>query len=118
MYRTLSAAAAVVITAMMFVPPALAQTVTVSAAAAAPSGTYLTKAAKVSVVGLDLNTAQGAAVALDRIEAASRVVCGEQAGYRMPPSRASLFQDCRARTVRFAVQALDRPVLTQLAAAR
>lgn len=118
MYRTLSAAAAVVITALMFVPPALAQTVTVSASAPAPSGMYMAKAARVSLAGLDLRSAQGAANALDRIDAASRAVCGERVGYPMNAARAKLFQDCVGFQTRETVAALNVPALTQYSAAR
>jgi UrcA family protein len=118
MYRMLSAVAAVVITALMFVPPAMAQSVTVSAAAAAPSGMYMTKAARVSLAGIDVGSAQGAAYALDRIEAASRAVCGERVGYAMNAARAKLFQDCVGYQTRETVAALNVPALTHYAAAR
>jgi UrcA family protein len=118
MYRTLfAAAAAVTITALMFVP-AMAQSVTVAASAAAPSGNYQARAATVSLAGVDLGSSQGAATALDRIDAAARVVCGERVGVPMSLARARVFAACRTRTTTNAVQTIDAPQLTMLAAAR
>lgn len=117
MYRTLSAIAAVVVTALIF-SPALAESIAVSASAAAPSGAYLAKKAKVSLDGLDLQTAQGAAIVLDRIDAAAKVVCAQRTSYRMDAHRARVFNECRTFATREAVATLNSSVLTQLAAAR
>jgi UrcA family protein len=116
MHRTLSVAA---LAAVLFVP-AMAQpaSITVSASAPTGSGLYQQKAVSVQVADADLGTAQGAAALLDRINAASRVVCGERAGQTMNTARAKLFAACQARTVTAAVQAVNAPALTQLAAAR
>lgn len=116
MHRTLSAAA---LAAVLFVP-AMAQpaSITVSASAPTDSGLYQVKAVKVTLADVDLGTAQGAAALLDRIDAAARLVCGERAGHTMNESRAKIFATCRARAVRYAVQDVDAPQLTQLAATR
>lgn len=116
MLRTLSASAAVVITALMFVP-AMAQSVTVTGSAPTPSGSaYQVKEVRVSLDGIDLGTTQGATTVFDRINAAARAVCGEQSV--MNAARARAFETCRSRAVRYAVQQVDAPALTQLAAAR
>jgi UrcA family protein len=119
MYRTLSAIAAVVVTALLFVP-AMAQPNTITIAASAPNeaGFYEVKAVRVSLAGIDLDSSQGAATLFDRIDVAARKVCGERPGYTMNPARANIFETCRARAVRFAVTDVDAPQLTQFAAVR
>ena len=115
MYRTLSAAA---LAAVLFVP-AMAQpaSITVSASAPTVSGLYQVKAVNVAFADVDIGTAQGAAVLLDRIDAAARLVCGERAGRTMNEARTKIFATCRARAVRYAVQEVGAPQLAQLAAA-
>jgi UrcA family protein len=118
MYRILSASAAFVMTALMFAP-AMAQSVTVSGSAPVASGSvYQLKEVRVSLDGIDLGTSQGAAAVFDRIDAAARVVCGERAGVAMNLARTRIFETCHERAVRYAVQAVDVPALTQIAAAR
>lgn len=115
MYRMLSASAAVVMTALMFVP-AMAQSITITGSAPSQTGYQEVRAMKVSTADVDLNTAQGATTLFDRIDAAARAVCGESAD--MSPARAKVFATCRARAVHYAVKEVDAPQLTQFAAAR
>ena len=116
MHRILSAAALAAILSV----PAMAQpaSITVSAAAPTDSGVYQVKAVSVQVADVDLGTAQGAAALLDRIDTASRAVCGERAGRTMSDKRAKQFAACRLHTTASAVQAVNAPTLTQFAAAR
>ncbi len=116
MHRTLSAAA---LAAVLFVP-AMAQPafLTVSATAPTGSGLYQKKAINVPFADVDLGTPQGAAALLDRIDAASRAVCGERADRPMDVVRARVFAACHKQTVAAAVEAVNAPVLTQFAATR
>lgn len=115
MYRLLSASAAVVMTALMFVP-AMAQSITITGSAPSQTGYQEVRALKISLADIDLNSAQGATMLFDRIDAAARKVCGESAD--MSPARAKVFDTCRTRAVHYAVKEVDAPQLTQLAAAR
>ena len=113
-----SIAAAALATALSFVP-ALANeaSVTVTASAPTPSGVYRLLEVAVPYGDLDVTKTDGAAALLDRIERASRVVCGERAGYTMGDARTRLFNTCRARATHYAVDAVAMPQLTQVAAA-
>jgi UrcA family protein len=121
MYRILSAGAAALVTTLLFVP-ATAQSASITIAASAPvtsvSSLYQVNKTSVSLDGVDLKTASGAATLLERIDTAARKVCGERPGETMNAARAKVFATCRARTVHYAVKELDAPALTQLAAAR
>lgn len=92
--------------------------ITVSASAPTDSGVFQVKAVNVTVADVDLGTAQGAAALFDRIDAASRVVCGERQGRTMNDKRAKLFATCRVQTVKQAVLAVNAPQLTEIAATR
>jgi UrcA family protein len=116
MYRSLSAAA-VALFALMSVP-AVAQSITVTASEPSLMGFYEVKSVPVSLDGLDLNSAVGAATVLDRIDAAARLVCGERADRTINARLAKLVATCEARAVHYAVKELDAPALTQLASAR
>ncbi len=70
----------------------------------------------VRVAGLDLNSPQGAKEALRRIEDAAVAVCGAPSRITDLDSRAA-YEPCRKSAVLGAVRALDRPALTQVAAA-
>jgi len=115
----LSITAFAFVTALSFVP-ALANEAAVSVSASAPtaSGDYRVLRMTVAYGDLDVTKADGAAALLDRIERASRVVCGERAGYTMSDARTRLFNTCRARATHYAVDAVAMPQLTQIAAAR
>jgi UrcA family protein len=93
-------------------------TITMSATAPTETGMYQVKAVKVAFADVDLSTAQGAAVLLDRIDAAARMICGERAGRTMDEARAKIFATCRTRAVHYAVKDVDAPQLTQLTAVR
>jgi UrcA family protein len=116
MHRS-SFAAAVMISALMFVP-AMAQSLTVTGSAPAEAGGMdQVWAKKISYADLDLGTAQGATTLFNRIDAAARSVCGERDGLTMNAARAKAFAKCYARTVHYAVKEVDAPQLTQIAAA-
>jgi len=111
-------AAVTLATALSFVPALASEaSVTVTASAPTPSGSYHVLAVAVAYGDLDVTKADGAAALLDRIARASRLVCGERAGHTMDPALTKKFDACRARATRYAVMAVDTPQLTQIAAA-
>ena len=111
--------AAIALTAVLSFVPAVAgpASIVVSASAPTDSGINQMKAMTVAFGDLDVATSQGATTLFDRIDAASRVVCGERQGKTMGWSRAKVFASCRAQTTAAAVKAVGAPQLTQLAAA-
>jgi len=118
MYR-FTIAAVTLATALSFIPASAGEaSVTVTASAPARSGEMQVKGVAVAYGDLDITKAEGAAALLDRIEHASRLVCGERAGYTMDGPRTKIFDTCRARTTHYAVMTVDAPQLTQLAASR
>ena len=97
---------AAVLTSALFFAPALAgNSVTIAAMAPMSSGGYQPRSATVFYGDLDPATAQGSAALIDRIDAASRMVCGERTGPLMSGDRARAFADCRARATAEAVRA-------------
>ena len=113
---TITAAALVATLAV----PALAggPAVTVSGYAPLNAGGYQMKTFVVAYGDLELSTPQGAAMLLDRIQNASRVVCGERAILPMSGERKREFAACQTRAIATAVQAVNAPALTQIAANR
>ena len=112
-----SLAAIAFVAALSFVPASAGDaSVTVTGSAPARSGVYQLKAVNVVYSDLDVTKAEGAAALLDRIEHASRVVCGERAGFTMDSMRTKIFDTCRARATHYAAMTVDAPQLTQLAA--
>ena len=113
----LTIAAITLATALSFIPATAGEgSVTVTASVPERSGTYQVKAVTVAYGDLDVTKADGAAALLDRIDRASRVVCGERAGSTMTEERTKIFDACRARATRYAVMTVDAPQLTQVAA--
>ena len=68
---------------------------------------------KVSLVGLNVNTAAGARVALTRIRNAARELCGDDWSYREIEAGAS-WDACFNGAVDRAVAKVNRPMLTSL----
>jgi UrcA family protein len=120
MSRLISVAAGAAIAAALSFGSAYAASasVVVSASAPASSGLYQTRAATVAYGDVDLATAEGTATLLSRIDAAARVLCGEQAGKTMNFARARIFETCRAQATAAAVKTADIPQLTKLATSR
>jgi UrcA family protein len=111
------------LTAIAFVAltvPALAGGTSVVVTGTAPMGNggYQSKSAAVTFTDLDIATAPGAAALLDRIAAASRVVCGERSGTPMNGERQRELAQCAARATKQAVEAINTPALSQVAAAQ
>lgn len=105
--------------AFSFVAAAASPTsVTVTGSVAYKTGYREVRAVAVSLEGADLATAAGARALLDRIDTAARTVCGEKAGVLPVSIAPSAFATCRTRAVHYAVQTVDAPQLTQLAASR
>jgi UrcA family protein len=100
--------------------PALAGGPAVTVAGYAPmnAGGYQMRTVTIAYGDLDLSGAPGAAMLLDRIQNAARVVCGERAILPMSGERKREFAACQAHTVALAVQQVNAPTLTQVAAAR
>jgi UrcA family protein len=86
-----------------------------SAAVAGPvSDIYLkggTKNLRVSYADLDVASSRGGAALLQRIQVASRAVCGPT-GYRMDLPAQERFETCLRETVRLAVARLNLPAVT------
>lgn len=99
--------------------PALAGggAVVVTGMAPLGNGGYQYKTATVAFADLDIASAPGAAALLDRIAAASRVVCGERSGTPMNGERKRELALCAARATKQAVEAVNVPALSQIAAA-
>ena len=94
-----------------------ATSVNVTASAPNDVGIYLAKAIVVQLGDIDIATAGGAATGLQRITAASRVVCGEVDGHTMNADRAKIFATCVKRATNYAVGNVNAPLLTDAAAA-
>lgn len=96
-----------------------AGTASVNVTAAAPNdaGVMHVKAISVPLGDIDVTTAAGAATGLQRIAAASRVVCGEVEGRTMNASRTKVFATCVRQATSYAVGDANAPLLTEAAAA-
>ena len=70
---------------------------------------------KVRVAGLDLNSSQGATIALNRISHAASNVCGGAPTFG-ELDRQAAFSSCRKAAIAGAVLTLNQPALNQLAA--
>ena len=96
----------VALTSALFFAPALAgTTVTILGMAPLSSGGYQPRSATVSYSDLDITSAQGSAALLARLDAASRMVCGERSGSLANGERARVFAVCRSRAIADAVKA-------------
>lgn len=102
--------------AVLSVPALAGTTVTVSGFSPMANGGYQIKSAAVAYGDLDLSTAQGTAMLLDRIQTASRAVCGERAIRPISGERKREFAACQSRSIAAAVEAVNAPALTQMAA--
>ncbi len=71
---------------------------------------------KIVFADLDLNSREGAAAALRRIERAAVTVCGDEPDIRQLDRQAA-FESCRREAVTGAVKSLDRPLVSRAAAA-
>ncbi len=89
-------------------------TLAVAAPALAEDGAL--QSTKVSVVGLDMNSHEGAAKAMKRIQVAAVDVCGGQPDIRQLDQQAA-FESCRRVAVNNAVKSVDQPLLNQVASA-
>ncbi len=95
---------------------------TIAAAAVAMAGAAAAQAAdggssiKVRFDDLNVASAAGAQVLLDRIDAAAAKSCGGAPDIRLMPEHAS-FEACRKAAIAQAVTAVDQPMLTAAAGA-
>ena len=83
----------------------------------APPGSYQLLAVNVPYGDLDVSTGSGAKALLDRIDVAAQTVCGAKQGKRPAFTPIDAFDTCTARAVQNAVQTVEAPELTKVAAA-
>jgi UrcA family protein len=111
--------AAAVFTAALFVPALAGEaSVVVQGLAPTSAGGYQIKTVKVAFADLDISTGQGAAALLDRIQTASRIVCGERNGTLMNAERVKEFAACQTHATKIAVRTIGAPSLVQVATQR
>jgi len=94
---------------------AISAAIAVSAPAFAQDPAFVqdgtSQSVKVSLAGLDLNSREGAAAALRRIDAAAASVCGDRPdAFDLP--RWAQFERCRLTAVDGAVRTMNRPLLS------
>ena len=77
----------------------------------ADSATPASRSIQVSTVGLDLNTAAGARAFYSRLDTAAETVCGRES--QGDPIYGRQFEICHRDTLRMAVHAVNRPLVTQ-----
>lgn len=100
-----------------FLPALAAETsVTVTGVAPVGNGGYQQKAARISYGDLDLSSHDGAAVLLQRIDRASRLVCGEGVGLMRTTESRKSFEQCRSTAAAAAIRSVNATAVTQLAA--
>ncbi|MDR3526552.1 MAG: UrcA family protein, partial [Rhizomicrobium sp.] len=80
------------------------------------SGGYQPRSATVSYGDLDVTSAQGSAALVNRIDAASRAVCGERTGPMMAGDRARDFAACRSAAIADALRNVGLTAPTAYAA--
>lgn len=108
---------AILVSALVLPGLAAAAPAVVKLQAASPVGSRLARVISISYDDRELATAEGAAALYQRIEAASRIVCGEQDVTRHDAETDKKLVTCRQRAIRYAISDLNAPRLEDVARA-